>query len=61
MNSAQEFFKAATYQNHPMRVLIDLLEQETRNEKAKNYDQMRFVGYILNISLNDVTIITSDP
>jgi len=48
-------------QNHPLRVLQTFLEQERTNREAKRYDDMRFVGYVLEIGYDIVTIITSDP
>lgn len=57
----KEFFERAALQNHPLRVLQAFLEREQSNEKAKSYDDMRFVGYVLDIGFDTVTIITSDP
>jgi hypothetical protein len=57
----KEFFEKAAMQNHPLRVLQAFLEQEKVYEQAKRYDDMRFVGYILEIGYDTVTIITSDP
>src|SRR5713226_5337951 len=57
----KDFFAEAAMQNHPLRALRTFLEQETANEKAKKYDDMRFVGYVLEIGYDTVTIITSDP
>lgn len=57
----KQFFDKAVLQNHPLRVLQQFLEQENANETAKQYDRMRFVGYVLDIGFDTVTIITSDP
>jgi len=57
----KEFFEKAAMQNHPLRVLQTFLEQEKANRQAKRYDDMRFVGYVLEIGYDIVTIITSDP
>ncbi len=57
----KEFFEKAAMQNHPLRVLQTFLEREKANEQAKKYDDMRFVGYVLDIGFDTVTIITSDP
>ena len=57
----KEFFEKAAMQNHPLRVLQAFLEREKANEQAKNYDDIRFVGYVLDIAFDTVTIITSDP
>lgn len=57
----RKFFKNAAMQDHPMRALLTFLEQEERNEQARNYNNIRFVGYVLDIGYDVVTIITSDP
>jgi len=57
----KEFFNNAAYQNHPLRALKDFLDTETANEGAKKYPDMRFVGYVMDINYDTVTIITSDP
>jgi DNA helicase HerA-like ATPase len=57
----KEFFDEAAMQDHPLRILQEFLKQEKRFEQAKEYDKMRFVGYVLEISYDTVTIITSDP
>jgi hypothetical protein len=57
----KEFFNNAAYQNHPLRALKDFLDAETANEGAKKYPNMRFVGYVMDINYDTVTIITSDP
>ncbi len=55
------FFDQATMQDHPLRVLDTFLEQEQASELAKKYQEMRFVGYVLDIGYDTITIITSDP
>ena len=57
----KEFFEKSAMQNHPLRVLQSFLDQEKGNEIAKKYDDLRFVGYVLDIGYDTVTIITSDP
>lgn len=57
----KEFFDKAAMQNHPLRVLQTFLEKENAYEQAKEYDKMRFVGYVLEIGYDSITIITSDP
>lgn len=57
----KDFFEKAAMQNHPIRILEKFLEQELANEQAKKYSEMRFVGYVLDIGYDSVTIITSDP
>ena len=48
-------------QNNPLRLLWDFLKKEEANTQAKNYDELRFVGYVLDIGYDSVRIITSDP
>src|SRR5580700_4173550 len=55
------FFDKAAFQNHPLRAIEEFIASEDANEKAKNYNQLRFVGYVLDIGYDTVTIITSDP
>jgi hypothetical protein len=57
----KDFFEKAAMQNNPLRILYDFLDQENAKEKAKMYDDMRFVGYVLEIGYDTITIITSDP
>lgn len=57
----KNFFDQAAQQHHPMRTLKDFLETESANETAKKYGDMRFVGYVLDISYDAVVVITSDP
>ena len=56
-----QFLRDAAFQNHPLRVLKDFLKKERSLELAQQYEQMRFVGYVLDIGYGEVTIITSDP
>lgn len=56
-----KFFENAAMQNHPLRVLQTFMETEDANEKAKHYSELRFVGYVLEIGYDSLTIITSDP
>jgi len=57
----KEFFQQAELQNHPLRILGDFLAQEQANEQAAKYQDLRFVGYVLEIGYDTITIITSDP
>jgi hypothetical protein len=57
----KEFFDKSAMQNHPLRILQAFLEREKANELARKYGDMRFVGYVLDIGYDTVTIITSDP
>ncbi len=57
----KQFFETAAMQNHPLRVLLNFMEREDANEKAKRFEDLRFVGYVLEIGYDIITIITSDP
>ncbi len=55
------FFDRTAMQHHPLRALETFLDQEQANEQAQKYEEMRFVGYVLDIGYETITIITSDP
>ena len=57
----KKFLDEAANQNHPLRLLKEFLAHEESLEKGKLYDQMRFVGYVLDIGYGEVRIITCDP
>lgn len=57
----EKFLNDAANQNHPLRVLSDFLKTEERLETAKQHDERRFVGYVLEIGYDEITIITCDP
>lgn len=60
-NITTTFFDEAEYRDGPMGALIEFLEKEKRFEEAGTYEQMRFVGYVLELGFEKATIITSDP
>ena len=55
------YFEEAVAQQNPMRALSDFLKAEQRKDQAGDYNNLRFVGYVLDIGYDVVTIITSDP
>ncbi|MGC1132126.1 MAG: DUF87 domain-containing protein [Nitrososphaeraceae archaeon] len=57
----KDFFEKAAMQNHPLRVLQTFLEHEKANEQSRKLNDWRFVGYVLEIGFDTVTVITSDP
>jgi len=57
----EKFLTEAANQNHPLRILSDFLKTEKDIETAKRYDESRFVGYVLDIGYDEITIITCDP
>jgi hypothetical protein len=56
-----DFLNTAATQGNPIEALRLFLERETNLEKAKQIDQMRFVGYVLELGYESAKIITSDP
>lgn len=57
----EKFFDEAAEQHHPLRMLKEFMVQEQASEQAHKYNELRFVGYVLEIGYDTVTIITSDP
>jgi len=57
----KKFLEDAAFQHNPLRILVDFVEKEEKIESAKDYQNSRFVGYILDIGYSTTTIITSDP
>ena len=55
------YFEQAVSQQSPLQALTEFLQAEQRRETAHDYDNLRFVGYVLDIGYDVVTIITSDP
>jgi len=60
-NPTTAFFDEAEYRDGPMGALIEFLEKEKKLEEAGAYEQMRFVGYVLELGFEKATIISSDP
>lgn len=56
-----KFLDEAADQNHPLRDLAEFLKNEKNIELAKKYDDSRFIGYVLDIGYEEITIITCDP
>ena len=54
----KKFLEEAAFQHNPLRILVDFVEKEEKKESAKDYDNWRFVGYVLDIGYNTTTIIT---
>jgi hypothetical protein len=57
----KDFFDKAALSDNPLSVLGDFLSEENSNETAGKYEDMRFVGYVLEAGYDKATIITSDP
>ncbi len=61
MSTTGAFFTSAEYQDNPLRLVTDFVKADEDLELAGKYDEMRFVGYILEIGFESVTLITCDP
>lgn len=60
----KDFLETTLGQDNPIRLLNDFLKREEHLANSGNtseYQKMRFVGYILDISFESATVITSDP
>ena len=57
----KEFLGKAEYQENPLRLVYDFMENEKRLEAAEKYSEMRFVGYVMDIGYDSARIITCDP
>jgi hypothetical protein len=47
-------------QNHPLRILLTFLENEKKKEESNDYNESCFVGFVIKLSYDKVTIITSE-
>ncbi|MCB0534788.1 MAG: DUF87 domain-containing protein [Saprospiraceae bacterium] len=61
MATFNELLNTTVTQGNPIEVLKTFLQREEQNEKARLIDQMRFVGYVLELGYETAKIITSDP
>lgn len=61
MSSLGSLVNTAATQGNPIDALRVFLQAEENNEKAKQVDKMRFVGYVLELGFDAAKIITSDP
>ncbi|ORC37743.1 hypothetical protein B4O97_01710 [Marispirochaeta aestuarii] len=55
------FIQKAEFQENPLRMVYDFLETEKKAEESEHYNEMRFVGYAMEMSYDTARIITSDP
>ena len=46
---------------NPIRIIKEFLETQKRIEETGDYENWRFVGYVLELEYDKATIITSDP
>jgi hypothetical protein len=57
----KDFLEKAEYQENPLRLVYDFIENEKRLDAAEKYSEMRFVGYVMDIGYDSARIITCDP
>lgn len=60
-SSLSSLINASAIQGNPIRALQTFLDREEAFEKAKQVQNMRFVGYVLELGYETAKIITSDP
>jgi len=61
MKTMANLVQAGRYQTGPLRVLKSFLREQKKLTEAGVVDQLRFVGYALELGYDTATIITSDP
>lgn len=61
MNSIEQLVASASVSENPLHVLTSFLEEQKRLEDARQVENMKFVGYTLELSYDSAKIITSDP
>ena len=61
MTDLADLVSVAAAQGNPIDVLRLFLEREEQLETARKTDEMRFVGYVLELGFESAKIITSDP
>ena len=57
----RDFLGKTEYQENPLRLVYDFMENEKKLEAAERYSEMRFVGYVMDIGYESARIITCDP
>ncbi|KEZ48204.1 ATP-binding protein [Metabacillus indicus] len=61
MNQLEDLIQSSSLSGNPLRVLSSFLEQQKNLEEARIINQMKFVGYVLELNYDTAKIITSDP
>lgn len=60
MNALERLATTAATQGNPIDALRHFLRTR-KQEAARNLDQMRFVGYVIELGYDTAKIITNDP
>ena len=61
MYAFDRLVNTAATQGNPIDALRHFLDNEQKQEDARNLSQMRFVGYVIELGYDTAKIITSDP
>ncbi|VXA93897.1 conserved hypothetical protein [Exiguobacterium sp. 8H] len=61
MNNIEELISGASVSDNPLNVLTNFLEEQKRFEEARQVENLKFVGYTLELNYDSAKIITSDP
>lgn len=61
MSDLGNLVNVAATQGNPIDALRTFLQREKQMEDARRTDDMRFVGYVLDLGFDSAKIITSDP
>jgi hypothetical protein len=61
MSTLDKLISTTASQGGALQALSRFLENEDTQEKARQIDKMRFVGYVLELGYETARIITSDP
>lgn len=59
--SLDTLVSTAATQGNPIEALRSFLSREAQNEQARRIQELRFVGYVLDLGYDAAKIITSDP
>ncbi len=56
----KDLFKDDPYDENPLKVLREFLEEQKKIKEIEDIRNWRFVGYVMEINYSDATIITAD-
>lgn len=61
MNALDRLANTAATNGNPIDALRHFRDNEQRQEDARNFSEMRFVGYVIELGYDSAKIITNDP
>ncbi|NER10031.1 protein of unknown function DUF87 [Muriicola jejuensis] len=56
----ESFFDQTRYSDNPLSKIVQMVERDDKFEVSEQFEKMRFIGYVLEIGYEYVTIITAD-